>query len=144
MQQIDIGRFFTKYVPDPNDPSVMVGVDYVEYGPFGALDRHKTVEKVSRIMAVQASEDTDNLAIILANLRKNQIEPRYKAWKEGREMPIDGTPLGAWIVLTQEDADLFRLNRIHTVEQVASLLLIGARSVFVEPLIGIKRFAVRD
>ena len=121
MQHIDIARFFTKYAPDPQNPDKMIGVDYVEYGPFGALDRTKTVEKVSRILNVQASEDSDNLAVKLAHIRKNEIEPRYLAWKEGREMPVDGTPLAAWNILTHEDAEIFRLNRIFTVEQVASL-----------------------
>lgn len=121
MQQIDIGRFYTKYVPDPNDPSAMIGIDYVEYGPFGALDRSKTVEKVSRLASIETTEDTDNLAVLIARKRWSEIEPRYKAWKEGREYQGDGTPLAAWNLLSHEDAEIFRVNRIFTVEQIAAL-----------------------
>lgn len=121
IQEIDIQRFFTKYVPDPDNEGAMKGVDYVAYGPLGALDRTVTVERVSRLQSVQGGEDTDNLAVQLARFRWDQIRPRYEAWKEGREMPVDGTPLGAFAALSAEDVDLLHINRVHTVEQLASM-----------------------
>lgn len=119
--RIDVERFFTKYTPDPSDPAKMIGVDYCAYGPFGALDRSKTVERVSRLSAVQANGDSDNLAVQMARLRWDAIKPKYEAWKEGREIPATGTPLAAWNLLQAEDADILRSHRIYTVEDVAAL-----------------------
>ncbi len=119
--RIDVERFFTKYTPDPSDPANMVGVDYCSYGPFGALDRSKTVERVSRLAAVQADGDSDNLAVQMARIRWECIKPKYEAWKEGREVPVNGTPLAAWNLLQVEDADILRTHRIFTVEDVAAL-----------------------
>ncbi len=119
--RIDVERFFTKYTPDPSDPAKMIGVDYCAYGPFGALDRSKTVERVSRLSAVQADGESDNLAVQMARIRWECIKPKYDAWKEGREIPATGTPLAAWNLLQQEDADILRTHRIFTVEDVAAL-----------------------
>lgn len=119
--RIDVERFFTKYTPDPSDPAKMVGVDYCSYGPFGALDRSKTVERVSRLSAVQADGDSDNLAVQMARVRWECIKPKYEAWKEGKEVPVNGTPLAAWNLLQVEDADILRTHRIFTVEDVAAL-----------------------
>lgn len=119
--RIDVERFFTKYTPDPSDPAKMIGVDYCSYGPFGALDRSKTVERVSRLSAVQADGDSDNLAVQMARIRWECIRPKYEAWKEGREIPATGTPLAAWNLLQAEDADILRTHRIFTVEDVAAL-----------------------
>lgn len=121
IQEIDIQRFFTKYVPDPEAPEAMKAVDYVAYGPRGALDRTVTVERISRLQSVQGGEDTDNLAVQLARYRWDMIRPRYEAWKEGREMPVDGVPLAAFAALSPEDIDLLHINKVHTVEQLASM-----------------------
>ncbi len=119
--RIDVERFFTKYQPDPSDPAKQIGVDYCSYGPVGALDRSKTTERVSRLRAVQAGGDSDNLSVLMAQARWAAIEPKYEAWKEGREVPADGTPLAAWNLLQTEDADVLRSHRIFTVEDVAGL-----------------------
>jgi hypothetical protein len=49
------------------------------------------------------------------------IEPAYLAWKEGREVPLNGTPLAAWPGVTPEQAEVFRLAGIRSVEQVRDL-----------------------
>lgn len=119
--RIDVERFFTKFHPDPADPAKMVGVDYVTYGPFGALDRSKVTERVKRILSVQANGDSDNPSVKMAKDRADIISERYEAWKEGREIPANGTPLAAWNLLQPEDAEILRTHRIYTVEDVASL-----------------------
>lgn len=49
------------------------------------------------------------------------IEPAYNAWKEGREIPLNGTPLAAWPGITPEQAEIFRLSGIRTVEAVRDM-----------------------
>ena len=49
------------------------------------------------------------------------IGPAYEAWKEGREMPEHGTPLATWPAISNEEAEIFRMSGIKTVEQVAEL-----------------------
>ncbi len=119
--RIDVERFFTKYHPDPQDAAQMVGVDYVTYGPFGGMDRSKVTEKVKRLMSVQQDGDSDNPSIQIAQARKLIIEEKYLAWKEGREVPTNGTPLAAWNLLQPEDAEILRSHRVYTVEDVAAL-----------------------
>lgn len=119
--RIDVERFFTKYHPDPADPAKMIGVDYVTYGPFGGLDRSKVTEKVSRLMSVQQGGDSDNPSIQIAQARANIIGEKYDAWKQGKEIPANGTPLAAWNLLQPDDAEILRSHRIYTVEDVASL-----------------------
>ena len=49
------------------------------------------------------------------------VEPAYKAWKEGREVPLNGTPLVAWPGVTPEQAEVFRMAGIRSVEQVRDM-----------------------
>ncbi len=49
------------------------------------------------------------------------IEPAYKAWKEGNEIPEVGTPLAAWPGLTETQVAGLRQLRIMTVEQVRDM-----------------------
>jgi hypothetical protein len=50
-----------------------------------------------------------------------QIEPSYKAWKEGTQVPLDGTPLASWAGVTPEQIDVLRVSGIRTVQNVANL-----------------------
>jgi len=50
-----------------------------------------------------------------------QIEPAYTAWKQGQELPENGTPLSAWSGLTPEQADVMRAVGLKTVEAVADM-----------------------
>jgi hypothetical protein len=49
------------------------------------------------------------------------VEPAYDAWREGREIPLNGTPLAAWPGITPEQAEIFRLTGIRTVEAVRDM-----------------------
>lgn len=98
-------------------------VDWVAYGPVGSAQLLLTVEKISRLSAVQPMEGraAQNPAVQMAHLRWNAIKPRYDAWKAGRAAPVDGTPLAAWNGVSTEQADHLRMHGIHTVEDVAKL-----------------------
>jgi len=43
----------------------------------------------------------------------------YEAWKEGLEMPVDGTPIRGWTVLGPSDQENIIAVRIRTVEELA-------------------------
>lgn len=117
---IFVDRFFTKYKPDPADPARMIGVDYATYGSPGEI-KATTTERISRLAAVDEDPENENIGVRMARIRWEAIRPQYEAWKEGREAPIDGTPLAAWNLLQVEEADLLRSKRIRCVEDVAAL-----------------------
>ena len=49
------------------------------------------------------------------------IGPAYEAWKSGQEVPVDGTPLGAWPGINETQAEAIRAIGIRTVEDVAAM-----------------------
>jgi hypothetical protein len=49
------------------------------------------------------------------------IGPAYEAWKQGMEIPENGTALGIWNALSPEDIEAFRAAGIKTVEEVRDL-----------------------
>lgn len=51
----------------------------------------------------------------------NSIKAAYEAWKQGSEIPEEGTPIGAWPGCTQAQAEILRANGIRSVEEVANL-----------------------
>lgn len=119
-------RFWTG--TEINRDGQTVPTDYVEYklkkNADGMVPSSATVEKVRRMNPdnVHLPEGADggdklrHMRIVWA-----EIEPDYRAWKEGREIPDNGTPLAIWTQLTQEDAEIFRISGIKTVEGVAEL-----------------------
>lgn len=46
---------------------------------------------------------------------------RYRAWKESREAPVEGTPIEEWSVLGASQVMEFKSHHVRTVEQFASL-----------------------
>ena len=64
------------------------------------------------------------------------VGPAYEAWKQGVDLPEEGTPLAAWAGVTPEMASAFRNMGLKTVEdvrdhpeQVAKLNLPNARQI---------------
>lgn len=49
------------------------------------------------------------------------IGPAYEAWKSGQEVPVDGTPLGAWPGINETQAEAIRAIGLRTVEDVAAM-----------------------
>jgi hypothetical protein len=97
--------------------------DWVAYGPVGSAQFTLVTEKVSRLAAVLPMEGraAQNPAVMMAHLRWNAIRPRYEAWKAGKSAPLNGTPLAAWNGVTTEQAEIFRMNGINTVEEISKL-----------------------
>ncbi len=120
---IFIQKFWTEYKPDPKDPTKLREVDWVAYSPLGSLQKTVNTEAVWRLAAVIPMEGRAeiNPAVQMAHMRWNAIRPHYEAWKQGRETPLEGHPLAAWPGISQEQAELFRMKGVRTVEEVAAL-----------------------
>lgn len=118
-----IKRFWTEYVAAPTEENALAmrGVDWVEYGPVGSLDRSTTCCKVSSLLNVLPMVDRGNTAVLNAHERLSIIKPAYDAWKTGQEAPINGTPLAAWNGLSPEQAEVLRARSVRTVEELAAL-----------------------
>lgn len=97
--------------------------DWVTYSPKHSPLATRTTERV-RLMIPdpeKMGEDQDGEKLRFMTYRWNQIEPAYEAFKAGRDIPVNGTPLAAWSGVTPEQADVFRVAGIRTVEEVRDL-----------------------
>lgn len=99
-------------------------VDWVHWAPAHAPQAIGNWERVNDLdpslaKIREGAQASEKMAYM--NAVWSQIEPAYKAWKEGREMPVNGTALAAWPGITPEQAEIFRLAGVRTVEQVADM-----------------------
>lgn len=97
--------------------------DWVTYSPAHSPMNTATIERVRTMVPDpdRMGEDQDGEKLRFMTHRWNQIEPAYKAFKEGREVPLNGTPLAAWPGITQEQAEVLRQHSLRTVEEVRDL-----------------------
>ena len=134
-----IHKFWTEYKPEtkrievigpdgkPKESFEPTGklreVDWCAYSPIGSAQKTVLTESISRLSSVQplGGKGENNPAVQMAHLRWEAIRPAYEAWKAGREVPIDGTPLAAWNGISPEQAELFRMKGVRTVEGIAGL-----------------------
>lgn len=111
-------KFWTEHPLKPDGEKRQV--DMVKYTYVGQGNFSQQVAPVSRLSKVlPLAGNEDNMAVVMANERWRQIEPTYRAWKEGQELPEHGTPLGAWPGITQEQAEILRTNGFRSVEDFA-------------------------
>lgn len=116
---IQIVKFWTNYKPGKDGRPV--GIDMVMYGPVGRIDRQCTTSTVASLGRLQPYNPGDNnIAVQMAHARWQRIEPAYRAWKEGREIPATGTPLGAWPQLAADQVEGLHMLGIRSVEDVAN------------------------
>ncbi len=97
-------------------------VEWVVYGPVGNANIRNT-ERVKHMVPdpVKIGNDPDGKRYAFMKSRWDQVEPAYRAWKEGQEIPLNGTPLAVWPGVTPEQIDVFRQFSVRTVEEVAGL-----------------------
>lgn len=98
-------------------------VDWVTYAPAHAAMYTQIKERVDwmRPDSGRLKNDDEGKRIDFLRFRWEQIEKAYKAWKDGHEIPVDGTPLAAWSGLNAAQADVFRAIGYKSVEQIASM-----------------------
>ena len=91
----------------------MVTEDWVSYGPAGQLDRSQTPVKISTLEKVMPPQGEFHPAAQAQYEMAQMVLKHYQMWKEGQEMPIDGTPLAAWNGLTHEEVEEFHKRGIR-------------------------------
>jgi hypothetical protein len=104
-------RFWVDYrnMPDGSTKEI----EMVEWQRRGTQNQETNQEKISRLIKLSPAGNPCPEWQIL--------QPYYDKWKKGQEMPVNGTPLGAWPHATQDMiAALVRYN-IKTVEDIAEL-----------------------
>lgn len=123
MAMIVIDNFRQTYVKGPE--GALVPVDWVTWMPAHAPQSMSNTERVDRLNPenIRIRDDGEIGGEKLTHMRAMwaEIEPAYNAWREGREVPLNGTPLAAWPGITPEQAEVFRLAGIRSVEQVAEM-----------------------
>lgn len=100
----------------------MQEVDWVKYAPSHSPINTQNWERIKHLRVddvMLGGEMTEKLRAMSA--RWSQIEPFYAAYKDGRKVPVSGTPLDAWPGCTKEKADVLRRYGIVTVEEVSTL-----------------------
>ncbi|MCP2134597.1 hypothetical protein J2S28_001649 [Rhizobium sp. SLBN-94] len=98
-------------------------VDWVCYAPAHSPINTQNWERVKHLEVTDfmlQGDITEKLRSM--KVRWDQIEPAYKAWKAGHEVPVDGTPLSAWPGITPDKAEVLRRYGIRTVEEVSRLV----------------------
>lgn len=105
-----IVKFETRYpLKNPENPNE--GYKEVDYVITTSVGNAKYIEVPQRIADIKRR--TDGTWEI--------IKPYYEAWKDGQELPADGTPLAAWHGVRPEMVEVLRAHRIRTVEELAVL-----------------------
>lgn len=93
-------------------------VDWVEVAPAGeAFERTHTWLRIKDIMPPEHPDLSAPSHVALVE-RWQVIGPAYDAWRNGQELPQDGTPLAAWSGVSPEQAAALIRMGIRTVEAV--------------------------
>ena len=142
---IYIHKFWTEYKPDASKANGLREVDWVAYSPIGSVQKTMLTEAISRLSCVLplTGKGADNPTIQMAHARWNIIKPQYEAWKQGREAPIDGIPLAAWNGVTTEQAQVFRMKGVRTVDEVSKLTDTHMQNMGIPGLLNIRENAKR-
>lgn len=108
---------------DPQTGVMNRPVDWVNYAPVHAVQTTQIWERIDKMRPPENGLGRDDAGAKMAylNIRWSMIEPAYEAWKQGIEMPLDGTPLGAWPGINEAQANAFRAVGVKTVEGIRDL-----------------------
>lgn len=98
-------------------------VDMVLVAPIGAaFEKTRTwhrVQKLNPHRVPEGKRENDSYKDMVA--KWSVIGPAYDAWKEGSEIPDNGTPLEAWAGVTPEQVKFLKAMAIRTVEDVRDM-----------------------
>lgn len=99
-------RFFQKFREDPNGE--MHAEDWIEYCAPGQAAFTTIEDAVRRLQRDKTGKWLS-------------VDAAYKAWKSGEEVPENGTPLGAWPGISDEQRVVLKASGVRTVEEVAAM-----------------------
>lgn len=120
---IVIVGFTQTYERNPETGIMDRPVDWVTYAPIHAVQTTQIKERVDKMRPPPEGLNRDDEGKKIAYLRHrwSMIEQAYNAWKEGIEIPVDGTPLGAWPGINEAQANAFRSVGCRSVEDIRDL-----------------------
>lgn len=99
-------------------------IDWVLVAPLGAeFEKTQTWHRVSKIMPPDTDDESIKASATYQDMAKKWsiIGPAYEAWKNGQDLPDDGTPLSAWSGVTVDQARFMKSVGIRTVEEVRDM-----------------------
>lgn len=99
-------------------------VDMVTVRQLGATD--SVVFKVEQWLA---QNKLDVQAGRLAESHARAYEESYQRWKQGQEMPVHGTPIKSWPVISPAQVEILLRVGLRTVEDLADLNDEGLRKI---------------
>lgn len=109
---IRVWKFETRYKGDK-------GQDWVLVSPTGEVgNKCQTWHPVKHIMPPQEVSEDDGLSVKDMRAKWEIIGPAYNAWKEGNEIPENGTALVAWPALDAGKIEALKRAGVRTVEEV--------------------------
>lgn len=110
-------------MPIPNCPPISVGFGLVPQidGKASKAAGHDVFKDVEYVKLV-APGDKNSLYFQPADDRARKRFPRaYAAFKSRGEVPVEGTPINQWAVISRSTALTLRAAHIHTVEALAGI-----------------------
>ena len=118
---IRVLKFETRY--GKNAKREAVSHDWVLYAPAHNIKDCQTWERVDRITppSDDMERDTRGTKMFHMNAVWSFIGPKYEAWKNGEELPEDGTPLSSWAGVDAGQVAEFKKMSVKTVEDLATL-----------------------
>jgi len=122
MKRVQIGVTDNGFPIFEEQPEVYIHeVDWVEFAQHGESGRASTWCRIKDIANPPQPLHKADTKAILANLRWQAVEQRYKAYKAGLELTPEGTPLAAWGHLDARRRELLQQMGLRTIEAVASV-----------------------
>lgn len=100
--------------------------DWILYAATDSIQSAQTWEKVSSLnpetlKSKAKSRDKQGLREAHIRAKWEKIEPAYRLWKQGHEIPEVGTSLGVWPAITSSQRMELALHGLKTVEDVAEM-----------------------
>lgn len=130
MSEADIRpvKFWTAYVPS-GEGSGLREIDWVEYARRGEAKYTTTPMRI---------KDAERNSQIWPTLEKF-----YRAWKDGKKIVDNGTPLDAWVGLSAEQIEVLKFHDCHSLEDLAALTDAHRSKIGLPGLNGIQQGAAR-
>jgi hypothetical protein len=143
LPSIRVIKFRTTYHKVPGQTE-LVERDWVTYSPMH--DPKSTTEEMVKVLMPPAeiTEEEANKAekyFLMRELWK-QIEPAYNAYKNGKEIPLDGTPLSAWAGVTAEQIDVLKFAGVKTIQNLANMTEAQMNKIMLPGLRNLKSTAI--
>lgn len=94
-------------------------VDWVCYAGAHALNTTSTWARVNDLIPPETVRPNAGIKLVHMKAIWDKIGPKYEAWKQGEEIPADGTPIAAWPALSKEQVKALRSASVNTIEDLA-------------------------